>query len=359
MKTTCLHDRHLAMGAKMTPFAGFDMPLQYSSIIEEHKAVRENAGMFDVSHMGEILVTGVDAEKFVNYVFTNDIRQCPVGGVMYGMLTNSSGGVVDDLLVYRQEPGDSFFLVVNASNTDKDFAHLAKAAEGFDLTVANVSDEWAQLAVQGPNAEKVVSTVLGIDACKDLSFYNFAEVDWQGHRIIISRTGYTGEDGFELYADPQVIVQMWDLLCKADVTPCGLGARDTLRFEAGLPLYGDELGDDISPIEAGLGMFCKLDKDFIGRDVLVTQKAEGTERKLVGLELQDRAVARAGYSVEDDQGNEVGRVTTGYHSITLGRSLCMAMIDSAFAALGTPVSIRIRKKTFPASVVRKRFYQPN
>ena len=360
LKMTCLYDRHVALGAKMSPFAGFNMPIQYSGITEEHLAVRNRVGVFDVSHMGEIFISGPDARKFVNHIFTNDVRTIAPGGILYGMMLYPSGGVVDDLLVYREFAPDSFLLVVNASNIEKDYEWILGQIDGFDAKAVNSSDEWGQIAVQGPEAEKTVVDVLGISGAPALGFYEFFDGSWKGDRMIVSRTGYTGEDGFEIYASPDSIVEMWDLLMKAGVTPCGLGCRDTLRFEAGLPLYGDELSADITPVEAGLSMFCKLDKDeFVGKDALVNQKAAGTVKKLVGIEIHDKAIPRAGYPVELEDGTEVGVVTTGYRSISLDRSICFALVKSEYSKLGTPLWIRIRKKVFAGEVVKKRFYQTN
>ena len=360
LKKTCLYDSHVALGAKMSPFAGFMMPIQYSSITEEHNAVRHAVGMFDVSHMGEIFVSGPDAEKFVNHIFTNEIRGFEPGKVLYGMMLHPDGGVVDDLLVYREFEPDHFLLVVNAANIDKDYEWILAQTEGYDVKVVNDSDNWGQIAVQGPGAEKVVTEVLGLAEAAELTFYTYYEAQWNGHRMVVSRTGYTGEDGFELYTTCEDIKEIWKKLLDNGVVPCGLGCRDTLRFEAGLPLYGDELSDTITPIEAGLGMFCKLDKEeFIGKDVVAKQKAEGTERKLVGIELADKAIPRATYPVETEDGTQVGVVTTGYHSISLGKSICFAMVQTAYSKLDTPLWIRIRKKVFPGKVVKKRFYQTN
>ena len=360
LKKTCLYDSHVALGAKMSPFAGFMMPIQYSSITEEHNAVRHAVGMFDVSHMGEIFVSGPDAEKFVNHIFTNEIRGFEPGKVLYGMMLHPDGGVVDDLLVYREFEPDHFLLVVNAANIDKDYEWILAQTEGYDVKVVNDSDNWGQIAVQGPGAEKVVTEVLGLAEAAELTFYTYYEAQWNGHRMVVSRTGYTGEDGFELYTTCEDIKEIWKKLLDNGVVPCGLGCRDTLRFEAGLPLYGDELSDTITPIEAGLGMFCKLDKEeFIGKDVVAKQKAEGTERKLVGIELADKAIPRAAYPVETEDGTQVGVVTTGYHSISLEKSICFAMVQTAYSKLDTPLWIRIRKKVFPGKVVKKRFYQTN
>lgn len=360
LKKTCLYDSHVALRAKMSPFAGFMMPIQYSSITEEHNAVRHAVGMFDVSHMGEIFVSGPDAEKFVNHFFTNEIRGFEPGKVLYGMMLHPDGGVVDDLLVYREFEPDHFLLVVNAANIDKDYEWILAQTAGYDVKVVNDSDNWGQIAVQGPGAEKVVTEVLGLAEAAALAFYTYYEAQWNGHRMVVSRTGYTGEDGFELYTTCEDIKEIWKKLLDNGVVPCGLGCRDTLRFEAGLPLYGDELSDTITPIEAGLGMFCKLDKEeFIGKDVVAKQKAEGTERKLVGIELEDKAIPRATYPVETEDGTQVGVVTTGYHSISLEKSICFAMVQTAYSKLDTPLWIRIRKKVFPGKVVKKRFYQTN
>ena len=360
LKKTCLYDSHVALGAKMSPFAGFIMPIQYTNITDEHNAVRHKVGMFDVSHMGEVFISGPDAEKYVNHIFTNDIRGFEPGKVLYGMMLHPTGGVVDDLLVYREFEPDHFLLVVNAANIDKDYAWMLSQAEGYDVKIVNESEKWGQIAVKGPESEKIVTEVLGLKQAADLSFYTYYESEWKGVRMVVSRTGYTGEDGFELYTDIEGTKEIWKILLDAGVVPCGLGCRDTLRFEAGLPLYGDELSDDITPVEAGLGMFCKLDKEeFIGKDALVRQKAEGPKKKLVGIELQDKAIPRATYPVETEAGEQIGVVTTGYHSISLDKSICFALVDAAYAALGTQVMIRIRKKVFPGIVIKKRFYQTN
>ena len=349
-KKTCLYDKHVALGALISPFGGFDMPIQYTNIIDEHQAVRQHCGVFDVSHMGEVLVSGKDAERYVNHVFTNDVRNIPNGKILYGMMCYEDGGVVDDLLVYKMAD-DKFFLVINAANIDKDWAWIQQQSKGFDITLDHQSDQYGELAIQGPDAEQVMEQVLGIP-CKELVFYTFKTIDG----IMVSRTGYTGEDGFEIYAAPDAIRTYWDQLMAANIKPCGLGCRDTLRFEVGLPLYGDELSESITPIMAGLGIFVKLDKEeFIGKDALARQKAEGAPKKLVGIELHDKAIPRHGYAVIKD-GNIIGEVTTGYHSISTDKSVCMALIDSAYAALDTDVEIQIRKKTFPGTVCKKRFY---
>ena len=361
LKTTCLHDRHVALGAKMSPFAGFDMPIQYGGIIEEHNAVRKAVGVFDVSHMGEIFISGPDAKRFVNHIFTNDISSLEPGKILYGMMCYEDGGVVDDLLVYKEFEGADYLLVVNAANIEKDYEWMKANSEGFDVEILNDSENWGQIAIQGPNAEEAVVSLMGLEELREITFYTYVDAeDEDGNRVIISRTGYTGEDGFEIYASPKNIQYMWDSLLEDGVVPCGLGCRDTLRFEAGLPLYGDELSAEISPVMAGLGMFCKLDKEeFIGKEALAAQKAAGAPKKLVGIEIRDNAIPRAGYPVELEDGTQVGVVTTGYHSISLDKSICFALIDSAYAALGTPLWIHIRKRTFRGEVVKKRFYQTN
>jgi len=350
-KRTCLHDKHVSLGATMVSFGGFDMPLQYAGIAPEHMAVREHAGLFDVSHMGEVTVKGSDAERYVQHIFTNDVAGAPVGKIFYGMMCYDDGGTVDDLLVYKMGEQD-FFLVINAANIDKDWAWMQQQAAGFGIDLQNRSDYYGQIALQGPEAEHIMETVLGV-ACAEMTFYTAKTIG----DVIISRTGYTGEDGFEIYAAHDYIRACWDKLIAAGVQACGLGCRDTLRFEVGLPLYGDELSADISPVMAGLGMFVKLDKgEFIGREALARQKAEGTARKLVGIELADKAIPRHGYTVLNASGEPIGEVTTGYHTISTGKSVCMALIDSQYATLGTDVQIQIRKKVFAGKVVKKRFY---
>ena len=362
---TCLYDKHLALGAQMSPFGGFVMPIQYTGIVDEHNAVRNAAGMFDVSHMGEIFVSGPDAEKFIGHIFSNDVRGIPEGKILYGMMLYPNGTVVDDLLVYKEFEPNRYLLVVNASNIAKDYEWICTHMEGYEVDVVNGSDEWGEIALQGPQAEKFAVEILGLAKAADLGFYTYMEAEWVSegaaeshHRMIVSRTGYTGEDGFEIYSSHEVINEIWDMLLQAGVVPCGLGCRDTLRFEAGLPLYGHELSDRITPLEAGLGMFVKVkDKDeFIGREVVLAQKEAGLTRKIVGIELQDKAIPRAGYPVEVD-GVKVGEVTTGYRSISTDRSVCVAMVDKAYTELGTQVEIRIRKKVFPGVVTRKRFYE--
>ena len=345
IKTTCLHEKHVAQGAQMSPFAGYDMPIEYAGLDTEHQAVRTRCGVFDVSHMGEVDIKGPEALKFVNHIFTNDAAALHDGQAAYGMMTAFDGGTVDDLLVYRRNEND-FMLVINASNTEKDLSWIRSHAGAYDVEVIDRCADFGQLAVQGP------------DSGSDLSFYTFKTLP---DLTIISRTGYTGEDGFELYAAPGVIVNMWEKLMAAGIEPCGLGCRDTLRFEAGLPLYGDELTDVITPLEAGLGMFVKLDKPegFIGCEALKKQKAEGLKRKLVGLEIESHATARHGFEVLDMDGGSIGYITTGYNSLTLGKNIAMAFVKAPYGTLGSKLQVKIRRKLAPATVIKKRFYIPN
>ena len=340
------------------------MPIQYSDIKDEHEAVRSACGVFDVSHMGEVTVKGPDAEAYVNHIFTNDVRGMETGKILYGMMCYEDGGTVDDLLVYKMGEND-FFIVINAANIDKDWAWMTQHAKGYDIDMQNRSDFYGQLAVQGPDSEKVVEEVLGLK-CAELTFYTVKTICLKGDcscsdeacTVIVSRTGYTGEDGFEIYGTHEYIRECWDkLIASGRCKPCGLGCRDTLRFEVGLPLYGDELSADISPVMAGLSIFCKLDKpEFIGREALVDQKENGVERRLVGIELEGKAIPRHGYTVLKD-GEPVGEVTTGYHTISTDKSVCMALVKVPFNKLGTPLEVQIRKKTFPGVVVKKKFYE--
>lgn len=353
-KRTCLYDKHEALGALISPFGGFDMPIQYTSIMEEHHAVRQHCGVFDVSHMGEVYVTGDEAEKYVNHIFTNDITDAPIGKIYYGMMCYPDGGTVDDLLVYKMGEKE-FFIVINAANIDKDVEWMRHNAEGFQVAIDHCSDYYGQLAVQGPEAEAVVEQVLGLP-CKELSFYTVKTIDVAGETVIVSRTGYTGEDGFEIYGSHEFIRDQWDkLMASGRCKPCGLGCRDTLRFEVGLPLYGDELSADITPVMAGLSMFVKFDKpEFIGKDALLKQKTEGVEKCLRGIELEDKAVPRHGYAVLKD-GKEVGEVTTGYRLLSVEKSCAVALVESSLK-LGDKVEVQIRKKTFPGTIVKKKFY---
>ena len=364
LRTTPLHDRHRALGAKMAAFGGFDMPIQYTGILDEHRAVREGAGLFDVSHMGEFRLRGPDALELAQRLVTNDVGRLDADGkAQYAVLCRADGTAVDDLLVYRVAP-DDVLLVVNASNIDKDWAHVSAvaASAGLDAQLSNESDDWALLALQGPDAFRVLRDASGVDA-SDIPYYQFRAHDglFGAERCVVSHTGYTGEPGVELYLSPEAAGEAWDALVEAGATPAGLGARDTLRLEAGYCLYGHELTDDTTPLEAGLGWVVKPDAgDFVGRDALAAQKAEGVPRRLVGLVVEGRGIPRAGYPVVDADGAEIGTVTSGSQSPTLGQGVALALVasDPGHTAPGTRLGISVRGRVLPATVTKPPFHKP-
>ena len=364
LRTTPLHDRHLALGAKMAPFGGFDMPIQYEGIVAEHQAVRESAGLFDVSHMGEFRVTGPDALALVQRLVTNDVSTLADGRAQYAVLCHETGGAVDDLLVYRIAQ-DDVLLVVNASNIEKDWGHVSAVAAdaGLDAEVEDQSDGWALLALQGPRAFEVFERASGMDV-GEIPYYHFRRAEagavFGAERAIVSHTGYTGERGLELYLAPEAAGRAWDALVQAGATPAGLGARDTLRLEAGYCLYGHELDDETTPLEAGLGWVVKPDaSDFVGRDALARQKAEGVPRRLVGLVVEGRGIPRAGYPIVDADGIELGAVTSGSQSPTLGRGVALGFVpnDPAYTALGTELGVSVRGRVLPATVTKPPFHK--
>lgn len=363
LKKTPLYPVYEAYGAKTIDFGGWDLPVQFSSIKEEHDAVRTKAGLFDVSHMGEVTVKGADSLAYLQKMLTNDVSKLRTGKAQYNIMCYPDGGTVDDLLVYKRGEHD-YLLVINAANTDKDVEWLQKHAEG-DVQVTDISSDVAQLALQGPSAESVLQS-LTAEKLSDIGFFAFREnVELAGVKALVSRTGYTGEDGFELYLHPDDAIQLWKNILEAGeeygVLPCGLGARDTLRFEAKLPLYGQEIGADITPIEAGLGFAVKVDKeaDFIGKAVLKDQKNNGAPRKLVGIEMIERGIPRHGYPVFVDD-NEVGVVTTGTQSPTLKKNVGLVLIQRQYAELGQEVDVQIRNKQVKAVIVKTPFYKrPN
>lgn len=358
MKRTPLYEKHIQHGGKIIDFGGWALPVEYSGIIPEHEAVRTRAGMFDVSHMGEILVRGEEAEKFLQMLLTNDISSLKDNQIAYTAICYPHGGIVDDLLIYKLSDLE-YLLVVNASNTDKAFHWLEENLFG-NAEVLNVSESYGQIALQGPLAESILQKLTETDL-KEIGYYYFSQnVDVGNIKTLISRTGYTGEDGFELYFDSGDAEDMWELLLQAGkeegLVPAGLGSRDTLRFEAGLPLYGQELSEDISPLEAGIGFCVKLNKeDFIGKSALLKQKEEGLKRKIVGFEMIDRGIPRNGYHVYAE-GKKIGYVTSGGHSPTLKKSIGFALIDTSYSKLNTEIEIQVRKKNLKAKVIRKTFY---
>src|SRR6478752_2495113 len=356
LKRTPLHDVHAALGAKIVPFAGYEMPVQYpAGITAEHKSVREGVGMFDVSHMGEFWVTGDRAVDFVNYVTTNNVAALAVGQVHYTTILNDRGTIEDDALVYRF--ADRIMMVVNASNAAKDYAHIARHAAKFGVTLTDASDETALLAVQGPKAAEILQGLTATDL-STIRYYHFVEGTVAGHAAIVSRTGYTGEDGFELYIPNESAVPLWEaLLATGRVTPAGLGARDTLRLEMGMALYGNDIDDTTTPLEAGLAWLVKLNKgDFVGRDALVAQKARGLPRRLVGFTMPERSFPRHGYPVFSD-GAPSGEVRSGTMSPTLGIPIGTAYVPPGSAAEGSPLEIEIRGKRIPAVVQKPPFYK--
>jgi aminomethyltransferase len=349
LRRTPLYDKHVKQNAKIVDFAGFEMPIQYTSIIQEHEAVRSNVGMFDVSHMGEILVRGSNALTYLEHVCTNNVSTIEVGQVRYSFLCYDNGHVVDDILIYRF--GDDLYcLVVNASNIEKDYDWLSShLIDGVELE--NVSDRTSEIALQGPQAEAVLQTMTDVDLSQ-IGFFRFVWGNVLGKHTLISRTGYTGEDGFELYTDNESVLDLWDYFLKEGVAPIGLGARDTLRFEASLPLYGHEISDTITPLEAGFKRFVDFDKSFIGKPALERPRT----RKLVGIEIHDRGIARATYPVFDVNHNEIGVVTTGY---MLGnRTLALALVPATMQ-LGDSVLVAMRDKRLAGTIISTKFKDKN
>ncbi len=359
LKRTPLFPIYAEYGARIIDFGGWELPVQFTGIQKEHDAVRGQAGLFDVSHMGEVRIQGPDAFAFLQRVTTNDVSKLVEGQCQYSLLCYPSGGVVDDLLVYKLSE-DDYMLVINASNIEKDIAWLQQHLTG-QVELINISDETALLALQGPRAVDIVAKLTDAPIQSLKTFHFLTDVKVGGVTTLLSRTGYTGEDGFELYVDQKDAIALWRELLEAGaehgLIPTGLGARDTLRFEARLPLYGQELSPEISPLEAGLSYFVKLDKgDFIGRDALLEQKTNGVPRKLVGIEMQERGIPRPHYAVYAE-GKQIGEVTTGTQSPTYKTNVGLALIDSAFSALGTEVFVEIRGAQVKASVVTTPFHK--
>lgn len=353
LKSTALEQIHIDMGAKMVPFAGYSMPVQYSGLRQEHAAVRTQAGMFDVSHMGEFFVEGPDAIPFLQKVTSNDVSKLIPGKIQYSCFPNEQGGIVDDLLVYCFSEVH-FLLVVNASNMEKDWNHLMMYTEGFNVILHNRSDEYSLLAVQGPKATEILQ---GLTDTKldGIRYYNFVIGTIAGvSDAIISATGYTGAGGFELYVRNESAASLWEAVLKAGephgLLPAGLGARDTLRLEMGMCLYGNDIDDTTSPLEAGLGWVTKFTKDFISSEIFAAQKAEGVRKKLVGFEMIDRGIPRHGYEIAKD-GAVIGRVTSGTASPTTGKNIGMGYVPVALAAQGSEFEVLIRNKPIRAKVV--------
>ena len=357
LKRTPLYDVHVALGAKIVPFAGFEMPVQYpTGITAEHKAVREKAGLFDVSHMGEFVVRGPQAVEFVNHVTTNDVAALAPGQAQYSTILREDGTIVDDCLVYRSE--DRVLMVVNGSNIDKDFAHISRFVGDFNVTLEDISDKIALLALQGPDAARILQKHTDTDLSR-IKYYEFTPGKVAGvDKVCISRTGYTGEDGFELYFPGEHAKKIWNALtASGEVTPTGLGARDSLRLEMGMALYGNDLDDTTTPLEASLGWLVKMKKgDFVGRDALAKQKERGLARKLVGFTTAERSFPRHGYPVFA-AGKPSGEVRSGTMSPTLGIPIGTAYVPPGSAAEGAALEIEIRGKRIPATVQKMPFYK--
>ena len=353
---TPLYQRHIDAGAKMVEFGGWLMPVQYKGILEEHHAVRKQVGIFDVSHMGEFTIKGQDAEGFLQKIVTNDIATMQVNQVQYSPMCYENGGTVDDLLIYKYAT-DDYLLVVNGANITKDWEWLQKNKGDFQVEMKDISPEVALLALQGPISLEILRnlTLSDLDA---LAYYRFyPRVEIANCQVMLSRTGYTGEDGFEIYCSPEDAIKLWDVLLEKGVQPAGLGARDTLRFEACLPLYGHELSAEITPVEAGVGMFVKVDKAaFNGKMILKTQKEQGVERKIMGFEMTGRGIARGDYAVYADS-KCIGKVTTGSPAPTVNKNLGLALINKEYAKLGQEIFIEIRGKHVAAQIIAKPFYK--
>lgn len=360
MKKTPLYDEHLRLGGKIVEFAGWQMPVQYSGVVAEHVAVRERVGLFDVSHMGEIWVTGPSAEKALEYMTCNKVSSLYDGKAHYSAILNECGGVVDDIIVYRCDK-ERFLICVNASNADKDFEWL-RSHNPTDAKIRNASAEYGQIAVQGPRALELVTPLVQGADLSTLTYFHFVECQILNSPVIVARTGYTGEDGVEIFVKAEKTADLWRLLLEhgagLGVLPCGLGARDSLRLEAALPLHGHELAEDITALESGLGWIVKFDKgDFIGKEALLTQKEAGLPRKLVGFHLDEAGIARQGDIVNTPEGKEIGSVASGTKTPTVNKALGMAFVETPYTALDTKLTFVVRGRAIAGHVVQLPFYK--
>ena len=360
MKNTALTETHIALGAKMVPFAGYNMPVSYEGVNIEHETVRKAVGVFDVSHMGEFLIEGPNALNLIQKVTSNDASKLTVGKAQYNCMPNETGGIVDDLIVYRVKD-ETYLLVVNASNIEKDWNHISKYNTEFGADMKNLSDHYSLLAIQGPKAVDAMQSLTSVDLSA-IKFYNFVVADFAGiDYVIISATGYTGSGGFEIYCKNDEVQQVWDQVFKAGadfgIKPIGLAARDTLRLEMGYCLYGNDINDETSPLEAGLGWITKFTKDFVNSEALAQEKQHGPKRKLIAFELDERGIPRQDYDIVDGQGKKIGTVTSGTMSPSLGKGIGMGYVPTIFADIGSKINIQIRKKAVPATVVKLPFYK--
>lgn len=359
MQNTALTETHIALGAKMVPFAGFNMPVSYEGVNTEHETVRNNVGVFDVSHMGEFLITGPMALDLIQKVTSNDASKLGNGKAQYSCLPNDKGGIVDDLIVYKIAD-EKYLLVVNASNIQKDWDWIS-SHNSMGATMRDLSSEYSLLAIQGPKAAAAMQSLTSVDL-ETMKFYTFEVADFAGiENVIISSTGYTGSGGFEIYCKNSEVKQIWDNVFEAGadygIKPVGLAARDTLRLEMGYCLYGNDIDDTTSPIEAGLGWVTKFSKDFVHAEALAKQKEHGAERKLVGFELEERGIPRQGYDIVDGNGKTIGVVTSGTMSPSLGKGIGLGYVPSVLAEPGSKINIQVRKNAIPATVVKLPFYK--
>ncbi len=360
MKNTALSETHIALGAKMVPFAGYNMPVSYEGIKVEHETVRNGVGVFDVSHMGEFLIEGPNALALIQKVTSNDASKLNVGKAQYSCLPNETGGIVDDLIVYRVKE-ETYLLVVNASNIAKDWKHISKYNKAINAEMKDISENYSLLAIQGPKAVEAMQSITSVDLSA-IKFYNFVVGDFAGiEHVIISATGYTGSGGFEIYCKNSEVKQVWDKVFEAGVDfgikPIGLAARDTLRLEMGYCLYGNDITDETSPFEAGLGWITKFTKEFVNSEALAKEKEHGPKRKLVAFELDDRGIPRQGYDIVDGQGKTIGEVTSGTMSPSLGKGIGLGYVPPIFSDTGSKINIQIRKNAVPATVVKLPFYK--
>ncbi len=359
MKNTALTHVHEALGAKMVPFAGYNMPVQYEGVNAEHETVRNGVGVFDVSHMGEFLLTGPNALSLIQKICSNDASVLTDGRAQYSCLPNEDGGIVDDLIIYRFNE-EKYLLVVNASNIEKDWNWISSKND-MGVEMRNLSDDYSLLAIQGPKAVEAMQALTSVDLSA-IKYYHFEVADFAGiEHVIISATGYTGSGGFEIYAKNSEIEQIWNKVFEAGasygIKPIGLAARDTLRLEMGFCLYGNDIDDTTSPLEAGLGWITKFTKDFTNSEALKKQKEEGVKRKLVGFEITERGIPRHDYEIADKEGNVIGKVTSGTMSPSLNKGIGMGYVPAEYAAEGSEIYIRIRKNDVPAKVVKLPFYK--
>ncbi|RSK38550.1 glycine cleavage system aminomethyltransferase GcvT [Mangrovimonas spongiae] len=355
MKNTALTETHIELGAKMVPFAGYNMPVQYEGVNIEHETVRQSVGVFDVSHMGEFLIEGPNALALIQKTCSNDASKLTIGKAQYSCMPNDDGGIVDDLIIYRIKE-ETYLLVVNASNIEKDWNWL-QSKNDVNAEMRDISEDYSLLAIQGPKAVEAMQSLSSHDL-SDIKFYNFVVGDFAGiEHVIISATGYTGSGGFEIYCKNSEVKQIWDKVIEAGAKPIGLAARDTLRLEMGFCLYGNDINDTTSPIEAKLGWITKFTKEFTNSKALEEEKNRGSERKLIAFELDERGIPRQGYNIVNDEGETIGQVTSGTMSPSLGKGIGLGYVPTALSKVGTNINIQVRKKAIPATIVKLPFYK--